>query len=63
MANLATSLMVGMHMGRIKRKNLIIGSNILLLLSTVGFGFLPVFTGEGATLLLPVRNVFPNNDG
>lgn len=36
-ANLMTSLILGIHIGKLKRKNLIISSYILLFLSTVSF--------------------------
>jgi MFS family permease len=47
-ANLATSLILGMYMGRIKRKNLIISSNLLLLLSTLCFSLLPLLQGDSS---------------
>jgi MFS family permease len=40
-SNLAMSLILGMYMTRFKRKNLIIGSNFLLMGATVSFALLP----------------------
>ena len=48
-SNLATSLLLGMYMGGIKRKNLIIGSNALLLISTTSFMILPIFASAEQT--------------
>ena len=45
-ANLSTSLLLGLYMGKVKRKNLIIGSNILLLVSTLSFMTLPSFVNS-----------------
>jgi hypothetical protein len=43
-SNLTTSLILGLYISKMKRKNLIIWSNILLLVSTLSFSILPKFT-------------------
>lgn len=47
-ANLAMSLTLGMHMSKIRRKNLIIGSNVLLMLATLSFAALPFLTNNSS---------------
>ena len=43
-ANLATSLILGLNMNKMRRKDLIVWSNILMLLSTLAFAALPYLT-------------------
>jgi hypothetical protein len=43
-ANLATSLILGLYMNKMPRKDLIVWSNILMLLSTLAFATLPYLT-------------------
>ncbi len=43
-ANLATSLVLGLHMNKMRRKDLIIWSNVLMLISTFAFVMLPYLT-------------------
>lgn len=43
-ANLATSLILGLNMNKMRRKALIVWSNILMLLSTLAFAALPYLT-------------------
>lgn len=54
-SNLTTSLILGLYMGKVKRKNLIIWSNFLLLISTLSFMILPKLT-ETNTYGLPYPN-------
>jgi sugar phosphate permease len=57
-SNLTTSLVLGLYMGKLKRKNLVIGSNVLLLLSTISFVFLPMLSASEKlpALDLPLMN-------
>ncbi len=43
-ANLITSLILGLYMSKVRRKDLIVWSNILLLISTLAFISLPILT-------------------
>ena len=43
-ANLVTSLLLGLKMNKVRRKDLIVLSNILLMLSTLAFVSLPYLT-------------------
>lgn len=45
-ANLVTSLVLGLYMSQVRRKDLIVWSNILLLFSTLAFVSLPYLTDE-----------------
>ena len=45
-ANLITSILLGLYMGKMKRKNLIIYSYVLLLIGTVAFITLPLLETE-----------------
>ena len=55
-ANLATSLILGMYMTKLKRKNLIIGSNVLLMTATLAFPLLTYFAVPGDGYLLTAGN-------
>lgn len=46
-SNLATSLVLGLYMSRVRRKDLIIWSNVLLLVSTLSFMILPALSAGG----------------
>lgn len=49
-ANLVTSLILGLKMNKVRRKDLIVWSNILLLVSTFAFVSLPYLTESGSEI-------------
>lgn len=57
-ANLVTSLVIGLYIGKVKRKNLIIYSYILLFLGTVAFCGLPLLPPEQYVLFFILSLVF-----